>query len=144
MNSLNVLLLEGNLCRDSEFRTTVNGFSLCRFSIACSRYIPNKAKNGYSEEVSFFDIVAWGKMAEYCSDLQKGRKVRIEGRLKQDRWLDSEGKTRTHVVVVANSVSAAPEKNIFDGGGGGGDSIKESSDIYPENYSTDYDDEIPF
>lgn len=140
MNGLNIILLEGNLCRDSEYSTTSTGAGLCKFAVACSRYFPSKTKEGFSEEVSFFDIVTWGKLAETCSELRKGRRVRIQGRLKQDRWTTTEGKVRSRVVIVADKVSFFTEKNKgYDSG-----MKKDYQDVYPENDSVKYDDEVPF
>jgi single-strand DNA-binding protein len=43
--------------------------------------------------------------------LTKGRGVRVVGRLKQDRWQDSDGKTRSKVHIVAEHVEFKPKFN---------------------------------
>jgi single-strand DNA-binding protein len=44
-------------------------------------------------EVSFFEVEAWAKLAEIANELgKKGRGVRVVGRLKQERWIDANGK----------------------------------------------------
>jgi len=111
MNNLNQILLEGNLTRDPEFKTTANGTSLCTFSIATNRYGKKKDDGTYEQEVSFFDITAWAALAETCSkQLHKGRGVRVIGRLKQDRWTDPETQQqRSKVHVIAEHVVFKPE-----------------------------------
>ena len=103
MNDLNSVLIEGNLTRDPTLAATPRGTPVCNFSVASNRYYyVDKEKQ---EEVSFFDVEAWSKLAERCSgELTKGRGVRVVGRLKQDRWQDKEGNPRSRTKVVAEHV----------------------------------------
>jgi single-strand DNA-binding protein len=108
MNNLNSILIEGNLVRDPEFRSTPKGTPLCTFSLASNRY--SKHDNGMEKEVSFFDVTAWSKLAENCHELgRKGRGVRVVGRLKQDRWNDTEGKAHSKVSIVAEHIEFRPD-----------------------------------
>jgi single-strand DNA-binding protein len=106
MNSLNSILLEGNLTRHPEARTTPKGTPLCTFSVASNRYY--RVGNDKQQEVSFFDIEAWSQLAERCVDLEKGRGVRVVGRLKQERWVDQEGKPHSQVKIIAEHVEFKP------------------------------------
>jgi single-strand DNA-binding protein len=108
MNSLNSILIEGNIVRDPTFKSTPKGTPLCTFSVASNRFI--KQDDGVEKEVSFFDVETWARLAESCGSLgKKGRGVRVVGRLKQDRWTDGDGKPRTHVKIVAEHVEFRPE-----------------------------------
>ena len=108
MNDLNSVLMEGNMVRDPEFKTSPIGTAICKFSIATNRWY--KGSQGAEKEVSYFDIETWAKLAEACRDKgKKGRACRVVGRLKQDRWNDSEGKPRSKVVIVAEHVEFKPE-----------------------------------
>jgi single-strand DNA-binding protein len=108
MNNLNSILVEGNLVRDPLLRKTPKGISVCTFSIASSRYY--KGESGLEKEVSFFDIEAWSKLAEHCEKLgYKGRGVRVVGRLKQERWSETDGRPRSKVTIVAEHVEFRPE-----------------------------------
>ncbi|MDR3325549.1 MAG: single-stranded DNA-binding protein [Spirochaetaceae bacterium] len=108
MNNLNSILLEGNLVRDPLFKTTAKGTSLCTFSLATNRYF--KQDSGFEQEVSYFDVETWSKLADSCMELgRKGRGVRVVGRLKQDRWMGDDGKTRSKVRVVAEHVEFRPD-----------------------------------
>jgi single-strand DNA-binding protein len=108
MNSLNSILIEGNIVRDPLLKSTPKGTPLCTFSVASNRFI--KQDDGVEKEVSFFDVETWSRLAENCNSMgKKGRGVRVVGRLKQERWTDGEGKPRTHVKIVAEHVEFRPE-----------------------------------
>ena len=108
MNNLNSVLIEGNLVRDPLHRTTPKGTSVCSFSLACNRY--HKSDSGMEQEVSFVDVETWAKLADNCFNLgRKGRGVRVIGRLKQDRWVDTEGKNHSRITIVAEHVEFKPD-----------------------------------
>jgi single-strand DNA-binding protein len=109
VNSLNSILLEGNLTRDPESKTLSTGTPVCTFSLASDRFY--RQNDNTEKEVSYFDVEAWAKLGLACSqNLKKGRGVRVVGRLKQDRWTDTEGKTRSRVMIVAEHVEFKPVK----------------------------------
>jgi single-strand DNA-binding protein len=108
MNNLNSILIEGNLVRDPTYKETAKGTPICTFSIASNRFF--KQDSGLEKETSFFDVETWSKLAEQCYNLgHKGRGVRVVGRLKQDRWNDSNGRARSRVSIVAEHVEFRPE-----------------------------------
>jgi single-strand DNA-binding protein len=108
MNNLNSILIEGNLVRDPLYRTTPKGTPLCTFTLASNRFF--KQDSGLEKEVSFFDVESWAKLAENCYNLgRKGRGVRVVGRLKQDRWNGTDGKSHSKVAIVAEHVEFKPE-----------------------------------
>jgi single-strand DNA-binding protein len=111
MNSLNSILLEGNLVRDPESKTLQSGTQVCDFTVASDRFY--KQADSLEKEVSYFDVEAWARLGQACSqNLKKGRGVRVVGRLKQDRWTDPEGKTRSKVKIVAEHVEFKPQKQV--------------------------------
>jgi len=108
MNNLNSVLVEGILTKDSAYRVTAKGTAVCNFSIASNRFY--KQDSGFEKEVSYLDVEAWTKLAEACRDKgRKGRGVRVVGRLKQDRWNGTDGKTHSKIVIVAEHVEFRPE-----------------------------------
>ena len=108
MNNLNSILLEGNLVADPELRYTPKGAAVCSFRVASNRFY--KQEEELQKEVSYFDVTTWNRQAEVCNEyLSKGRGVRVVGRLKQDRWEDGEGKTRSKVHIVAEHVEFKPK-----------------------------------
>jgi single-strand DNA-binding protein len=108
MNNLNSIILEGNLTQEAECRETSKGTALCHLSVAVNRWF--KQEGSMVKEVSFFDVQTWGKLAQSCEQLgHKGRGVRVVGRIKQDRWIDTNGKNCSKVVIVAEHVEFKPE-----------------------------------
>jgi single-strand DNA-binding protein len=110
MTSFNKVILMGNLTRDPEVRYTPNGIAVASFAIAVNR----KYKQGdeTKEEVSYIDIVVFGKQAESCGQyINKGDSVLIDGRLQQRRWETEEGQKRSKVEVVAQSVNFMPKRS---------------------------------
>jgi single-strand DNA-binding protein len=111
MNNLNSVLIEGNLTQDPELNVIPSGRSVCHFSIASNRYYRNSDKELVSE-VSYVNVDTWGALAENCGKyLEKGRGVRVVGRLKQDRWQGEDEKIRERYVVVAEHVEFHPIRN---------------------------------
>ncbi|OYX44175.1 hypothetical protein B7Y94_00235 [Candidatus Saccharibacteria bacterium 32-49-12] len=112
---MNQVILMGRLTRDPEQRTTTTGKTIANFSIAVDRA-------GQDDSADFFDVTAWEKLGELVMQyLAKGRRVLVQGRLRQDSWDDKEtGKKRTRVEVVATDVT-------FLDGPSGGDSGSTSS-----------------
>ena len=91
MNQLNSIIIEGNLAQEPELTKTPSGMDVCNLPIAVNRFYKNS--NGQQEnEVSFFDVQGYGKLAEVLSQTKKGQGIRVVGRLKQERWQDQEGK----------------------------------------------------
>jgi single-strand DNA-binding protein len=113
MASLNKAMLIGNVGKDPEMRYTANGKAVTTFSVACNRTYTSP-EGDRKEETDWFDVVAWDKLAELCSQyLQKGRQAYIEGRLQTRSWEGQDGVKRYKTEVVANTV-------LFLGGGAGG------------------------
>ena len=106
-SSVNVIVVEGGVVRDPELKYTSDGLAYTRFSVANSSI---SFKNGEkTEEVSYFDISAWGKLAEVCSTyLKKGKKVIISGKLKQSRWKAEDGKNRSAIKIIAQDIKFLP------------------------------------
>lgn len=133
----------GRLTRDPEQRTTSTGKTIANFSIAVDR-------GGQDDTADFFEVTAWEKLGDLVIQyLSKGRRVLVQGRLRQDSWDDKEtGKKRSRVEVVATDVTfldganseggssapaAAPSKNTSK------DVVIEDIDDKPIDLS-----EIPF
>jgi single-strand DNA-binding protein len=98
--SINQVVLMGRLTRDPEQRTTSTGKTIASFSIAVDR-------GGESDAADFFEVTAWEKLGDLVIQyLGKGRRVLVQGRLRQDSWDDKEtGKKRSRVEVTATDVT---------------------------------------
>ena len=136
--SINQVILMGRLTRDPEQRTTTSGRTVVSFSIAVDRQTQD-------DQADFFDVTAWEKLGELVMQyLSKGRRVLVQGRLRQDSWEDKEtGKRRSRIEVVASGVT------FLDGPSG--DTASSTANISTkEEVVTEIDDkpidlsEIPF
>tara|TARA_R100000951_G_C2493526_1_gene135222 strand:+ start:82 stop:432 length:351 start_codon:yes stop_codon:yes gene_type:complete len=74
---------------------------LATFSIAVDR-----KDIGNKEDTDWFDIECWGNLAERVAEyLQKGSKVAVEGRARQNTWKDKDsGKGRSKITFTAKDV----------------------------------------
>ena len=89
MPSINVCIIMGNLTREPDLRYTPSGSPVCEMALAVNR------KSNGREDVTYIDVVAWGKNAENCKRyLEKGRCVMIEGYLKTETWDDRSSRQR--------------------------------------------------
>ncbi len=150
-NDLNRVMMVGRLVKDPDLRYIPSGTSVVNFSIANNRsYVKNGEK---SEQVSYFECIAWGKLgeiiAQYC---KKGKLIGVDGRLQQRSWDDNEGKKRYKVEVVVENfqfLSPASGGQTSDNNYGGSELKNASGSLNSaENLSPDdnpfSDDDIPF
>lgn len=120
MAGFNKVILMGNLTRDPEIRYTPSGTPVATFSIAVNRRFRQGEEN--REEVTFVDIVVFGKQAESCGQyINKGDTVLIDGRLQQRRWETENGQRRNKLEVVAQSVQFVPRRGSASTQGPGGE-----------------------
>jgi single-strand DNA-binding protein len=101
MQSVNKVILIGNLTRDPESRQTDRNKTVCSFGLATNRNWT--AKNGKKQEQpEYHRIVAWDKLAETCQKyLTKGRLVYVEGRIQSRTYTGQDGieKFSTEIVL---------------------------------------------
>ncbi len=101
---LNKVMIIGYLGRDPEMRYTPTGRPVTSFSVSTTRTWTS-ADGERREETEWFNVVAWGNLAEICKQhLSKGQQVYIEGRLQTRGWEDEEGKKHYRTELVANEM----------------------------------------
>jgi single-strand DNA-binding protein len=90
----------GNLTRDVQLRYTQSGTAIADIGVA----VNNREKDGdeWVNKPCFLDVTVFGKRAEWiASNLQKGEKVGVTGRLVMDQWTDKNtGQNRIKHKVV--------------------------------------------
>ena len=125
----------GNLVADPEARTTKGGKSQSNFRIAVQRHTANAQG---VREADFFDVVAWDKSADFANRfLSKGRKVAIEGSLRNRAYEAQDGSKRRVTEIVVDNVEALD---------GRGDRQQQQSPSHhnDEFVEVDPDEELPF
>lgn len=101
---LNKVMVIGNMGRDPEMRYTPSGKPVTSFSLAASRswVTPSGERR---EETEWFNVVAWGGLAEICNQkLFKSQQVYVEGRLQTRSWEDDNGQRHFRTEVVASDM----------------------------------------
>ena len=97
MNSLNSILIEGNLLDDP-----VENDGKCTFVITSNRFYRNEKTT--EKETSYFTIEAFGRLGQSCmNELKKSIGIRAVGRIKQ---LGIDGK----MTIVAEHVEFKPKR----------------------------------
>ena len=115
--NLNKAMIIGNLTRDPEVRNTANGKNVASFSVATS--LVWKDQSGQKrEKAEFYNIVAWGRLAEIVGQyLKKGSKVYIEGRLQTRDWTGQDGVKRYRTEIIAeNMIMLSSNPSGYSGG----------------------------
>lgn len=136
---LNKVMIIGHLGRDPEMRYTPSGRPVTTFTVATSRSW-NTVDGERHQETEWFNVVAWGNLAEICKQyLTKGQQVYVEGRLQTRHWEDKEGVKHSSVEIVSNEMMMLGDRRDS------GSVEKHTADVTEETEppSTD-EDEFPF
>ena len=118
------VIIVGNLGRDPQTRHTPDGKPVTNLSVATNRKW-NNADGTPGEETVWFQVSAWGKLAEVCEQyLSKGRRVLVEGRLRPDPetggpriWTRQDGTAGASYEIVARTVRFLGSRNNGDDNG---------------------------
>ena len=95
----------GNITRDPELRFTNTGRGMANFGVAVNRRWQNRQSGEWEEQVSFFNVVAWGDMGEnIAATCSKGTRVIVTGRLEQRSYETQNGEKRSVVEIIADEV----------------------------------------
>ena len=136
---LNKIQIIGHLGKEPEMRYTPSGKPVTTFTVAVSRSW-NTGDGERHSETEWFNIVAWGNLAEICKQyLTKGQQVYIEGRLQTRKWDDKEGAKHTSVEIVANEMMMLGERRDHN------NHTHSASDVATEEINMETnEDEFPF
>jgi len=149
---INKVILVGRLGKDPEIRSTPQGTTVAKFTIATDEKFTDRAGEK-QERTEWHNIVAWGKLGEICGQyLKKGKLVYIEGSIRTDSWDDKEsGQKKYRTEIVANTMKMLDRRGDEGGGGGGYDrgsygqsKSTSSSGSRPASEAIEDDEEVPF
>ena len=94
-NSVNKVILVGNLGKDPEVRTLESGSKVVGFSLATSEKYKDKITGEQRVQTDWHNIVMWRNLADIADKyLRKGMQVYIEGKLRTRSWQDRDGNKR--------------------------------------------------
>lgn len=107
MNQVNI---SGRLGNTPELKQTTGGHQVTTFSVA--------VYNGKDKDAIWVPVVAFNKVAEFlCQYLQKGDPVEIAGKMRENKYTDRDGNTRSRLEVEARDASFPPSSRRQDGAG---------------------------
>lgn len=169
--SVNKVILIGNLGQDPEVRQFQNGGAVCNLSIATSENWKDKNTGERREKTEWHRVAIFSEGLVRIAQqyLKKGSKVYIEGKLQTRKWQDQNGQDKysTEVVIQGYDGTLTMLDGRGEGGGagagggrsmgydqgGGGNSYgggqsggggPRQMDGPAQDFSQDFDDEIPF
>lgn len=132
--NFNKTIVVGRVVRDIEVRYVGEGqMAVTNNAVAINDR--RKVRGEYEEETTFVDFVVFGKTAEVFAEYSgKGKEVLLEGKLRNDRWEDSDGNKRSKLELVVDKLVL----------GNKSDSASTSSDEDDDSGSEPGDDDVPF
>ncbi len=103
-NSVNKVILIGNIGNKPEIRYTPSGAPVISFSLATNEKWVN-AENETINNTEWHNIVAWNKLAEFANQyLFKGQSIYLEGKIRSSNWTDENNNKRTKVDIVCSTI----------------------------------------
>lgn len=153
--SVNKVILVGNVGQDPEVRQFQNGGQVCNFSLATSESWKDKNTGERRDKTEWHRIAVFneGLIRVIQSYVKKGSKLYIEGQLETRKWQDQNGidKYTTEVVLRGFGSTLTMLDSRSEGAGGGrqmgydqGQNGARKMEGPAEDFSQDFDDEIPF
>ena len=104
----NSITVVGNVTRDPELKFLNSGQAAVRLSIAVNRRWMNKQTNDWEERVSYFEVQAYGQLAEnVANSVTRGARVLVTGRLEQHSWNTPEGEKRSAIEINADEIASS-------------------------------------
>ena len=141
---MNKFQFMGRLTRDPESRGTPNtNTQVTTFSIAVNRRFADA--NG-ERKADFFNLTAFGKLAEFCSKYyRKGQQVLVEGRIQNRSWDDQNGQKRYATDYIVENAYFADSRRDSDMSNVGMDNTSTPTSTDDGEFITiDDTEELPF
>ena len=132
-NSVNKVILVGNLGQDPEGRFTPQGTAVTNLSLATNESWKNQSGE-IQDKTEWHRVVMYGKMAETATQyMRKGTMVYVEGRLQTNEWEDQNQVKRRTTEVLCDNFTMLGKRG-------------DTSNFTPkaEQNKPDEDDDLPF
>ena len=133
-NSVNKVILVGNLGQDPESRFTPQGTAVTNLNVATNESWKDQSGE-IQDRAEWHRIVMYGKMAETAKEyMHKGQLVYIEGRLQTREWEDKNQIKRKTTEIRCDNFTMLGRRGDNQSQGGGQPSAPASNE----------DDDLPF
>lgn len=101
------MIIIGNLTRDPVSRTTRSGESVCNFTVAVNKRMPDGTQGA-----DYFEVSVWGDRGVNCQKyLAKGRKVAVVGPVGLDTYETQDGRHGAKLTMTGFEVEFLTPKN---------------------------------
>ena len=136
-NSLNKVILIGNLGQDPETRFTPQGTAVTNLSVATNESW--KDQSGETQDrTEWHRVVMYGKMAETANEyMRKGQMVYVEGRLHTREWEDQNQIKRRTTEIRCDNFTMLGKRSDPAGSPSDNTDLSQKSD-------SGVDDDLPF
>lgn len=102
---MNKVFIVGRLTRQPEARTTQNGVSVTRFTVAVTRRTNR-------EEADFLNVITWRGLADICAKyLVQGQQVAVVGEIRTRSYDANDGTKRYVTEIQADDVEFLSRPN---------------------------------
>ena len=138
-NSLNKVILIGNLGQDPEARFTPQGTAVTNLSIATNESW--KDQSGETQDrTEWHRVVMYGRMAETAAEyMKKGQMVYVEGRLNTREWEDQNQIKRKTTEIRCDNFTMLGRRSDAPAGQSQG-----AMSPSPSAPDSEVDDDLPF
>lgn len=135
---MNKFICIGRLCSDPVAKR-VGDKTVSEFRVAVQRRFANQQG---VREADFFQVVVWGKTAEFCNTyLSKGRQVAVEGSIQNRSYDAQDGSKRTVTEIRAVDVQALGDR---ENGSQRPTAAPSAQQPAQEQFQEVVDDDLPF
>lgn len=145
-NSVNRVILIGNVARDPEIRTTNDGKEIANFTLVTSERWVDKNSGEKKEKAEFHKVTVFnqGLAAIVRQYVHKGSKLYVEGSLQTRKYTDKEGveKYSTEIVLqnFGGQIVLLSKREEMPSESSGYESVQSDS----RSAEPELNDEIPF
>ena len=101
----NTISLIGFAGKDAEARTTNNQSSYTVLSLATKSSFKDKKTGDYVSRTEWHRVIAWGRLGEFASKIQKGSHLAIDGELVSREFDDKKHNNVKHRIWEVRATS---------------------------------------
>lgn len=147
-NSINKVILVGNIGQEPEVRQTQDSSKIVTFSLATTESWKDKATGERKDRTEWHRVVIFSSGLSELAEryLHKGSRVYVEGSLRTRKWQGNDGQDRYSTEIVLsnyNGTFVLMDRNTSGESGTHAHTDSPASTSAPV-VSGDIDDEIPF
>ena len=136
-NSLNKVILIGNLGQDPEARFTPQGTAVTNLSIATNESWKDQSGE-VQDRTEWHRVVMYGRMAETATEyMKKGQMVYVEGRLHTREWEDQNQIKRKTTEIRCDNFTMLGRRSDAAAG-------QSQAGVSPSAPDSEVEDDLPF